>query len=349
MAIFARPTFSEILTRIQADFDSRLGTEARLRRSVLYVIAFVLAGAAHGLYGFISWLSLQIFPDTAEREFQNRWGAIWGVERRTATKASGDAAATGTDGTIIPEGTLLQRADGEQFESTDEVTIASGTIDIPLTAVQPGLSGNTDASITLTFVSPISGIDVDAIVTVDGLTGGTDTEADSDYLARLLDRIQQPPHGGSENDYLQWAKSIPGVTRAWVYGALGTVTLYFMMDNTYANGIPQPSDVALVQSTLNELKPVTADLTVLAPTASPINFNIDLNVTSSDAIKAAITESLKNLILRDAEPGGTIYLSRMNEAISIAAGEFDHVLIAPVANVTASSGAISTLGTITWS
>jgi uncharacterized phage protein gp47/JayE len=45
---------------------------------------------------------------------------------------------------------------------------------------------------------------------------------------------------------------------------------------------------------------------------------------------------------------GTLLISRMREAISIAAGEFDHVLISPTANVSVTAGNIITMGTVTW-
>lgn len=351
MSTFTRPSLSEILERIQADIDSRLeGAEARLQGSVLNVVSYVEAGAVHGLYGFLSWLSLQIFPDTAELEFLNRWGAIWGVTRRAAAIAEGEVTFTGLDGTVIVEGTLLQRADGEQFVTTEEVTIASLAAIAGVEAVIAGLAGNTDEFIELTFVTPIDGVEsVSVVSTV--ITGGSDIESDSSYLARLLDRIQQPPHGGSANDYLQWMFEIPGVTRAWVYPlelGIGAVTVRFMMDDLYVDGIPLTADILEAQTYIDEKRPVTADVSVFAPIAVPLDFEIELNFGDTAAIRASIEANLRDLILRDSEPGGTIFLSRINEAISLAEGEFDHELIAPVADVTHTTGQIATMGTITW-
>ena len=94
-------------------------------------------------------------------------------------------------------------------------------------------------------------------------------------------------------------------------------------------------------------RPVTADVTVFAPTAVPMNFTIEL--TPSDATtKAAVIAELEDLILREAEPGGTILLSHINEAISLAAGETDHILTVPSADVTVTTTQISTMGTVTW-
>jgi uncharacterized phage protein gp47/JayE len=349
---FPRPTFTEINDRIKADIDSRLeGADSKLRRSILNVLAFVVAGGTHGLYGYLDFIARQAFPDTAEVEFLNRWGSIWGVTRRAASKAAGNIEATGINGTVIPEGTELQRSDGTEYVTTAEATIASGTATIEVEAVVAALAGNTEASSTLSFISPPAGIDSNVTADADGLTGGADVESDESYLARLLARIQEPPHGGAEFDYEAWALEVAGVTRVWVYplelGA-GTVTVRFMMDDTYEDGIPETDDVETVQEYIEERRPVTADVTVLAPVADVLNFTIHLNQGDTTAIRAAVEAELRDMIRRDAIPGGTIYLSRINEAISIATGEYDHTLTVPAANVTHTTGHIATMGIITW-
>lgn len=351
MATFTRPTFTEILTRVSADIDSRLaGADTRLRRSVLSVIAYTMAGVAHGLYGFISWVALQVFPDTAELEFLNRWAAIWGVTRIAATKATGNLTATGTNGTVIVVGTEFQRSDDAVFISTVEQTVSGGEATIPVEAVLAGDAGNTEDAMTLTFSNPLA--DVDSEVVTDGaLTGGADEESDESLEARLLDRIQQPPHGGNENDYLQWMSEITGVTRSWVYpkeDGISNVTVRFMMDNAYSDGIPLSGDVTSAQSYLDERRPITADVVVLAPVALPQDFTIHLNGGDTSAIRAAVQANLEDLITRESEPAGTLYLSRINEAISAATGEFDHTMAVPAANVTNTTGIITTMGTITW-
>ena len=65
-------------------------------------------------------------------------------------------------------------------------------------------------------------------------------------------------------------------------------------------------------------------------------------------MKDAIEAELEALIRREAVPGGTILISRIREAISIAAGEVDHRLDAPAADVTHTSGEIVTFGVLTW-
>jgi uncharacterized phage protein gp47/JayE len=81
---------------------------------------------------------------------------------------------------------------------------------------------------------------------------GSDEESTDELRARLLARLQNPPHGGNATDYEAWAKEVSGVTRAWSYplelGA-GTVTVRFVRDDD-ASPIPDAGEVAAVQLTL---------------------------------------------------------------------------------------------------
>jgi uncharacterized phage protein gp47/JayE len=65
-------------------------------------------------------------------------------------------------------------------------------------------------------------------------------------------------------------------------------------------------------------------------------------------VKQAVVAELNDLLRREAIPGGTIVRSHITAAISAAAGEVDHVLIAPAANVVNTTGRISTMGGVTW-
>jgi uncharacterized phage protein gp47/JayE len=66
------------------------------------------------------------------------------------------------------------------------------------------------------------------------------------------------------------------------------------------------------------------------------------------AIRAAVSAELTDLFVREGTPAGTILLSHIREAISQAAGETDHILTVPSANVVMGAGAIPVLGTVTW-
>ena len=349
--MYSRPALADLVERVRTDVLSRLTTDDLLRRADAEVYARVLGGVAHGLYGFIDWLSNQLIYDTAEVDYLERWCSIWGITRKAATAATGNVTFTGQSGAFIPSGTLLQALDGTQYQTSADATLASGTATAAVTAVVAAAAGNKAAGQSLSLVSPIVGVQSTATAAL--LSGGADVETDDSLRTRLLARIQNPPQGGAAADYVTWALQVSGVTRAWAspqeLGA-GTLTLRFVRDNdgTGAAIIPDAGEVATVQSYIDARRPVTAQVTVVAPTANPLNFTISGLSPNTASVQAAIQTELQDLLLREATPGGTILLSHIRAAISAASGENDYTLVSPNANVINTTGQISTMGTITW-
>lgn len=352
---FARPTLTEIIDRVIADISSRIvGVEsAVLRRSLLGILGRAEAGAVHLLYGYIDWVSSQVLPDTADYDYLVRWCRIWGVLPNAATFSTGQVTFTGTNGTTIPDGTIVQRQDGVQYATQGDVTITGGTATATVLAVVAGADGDMAAGAAVFLLQPIAGVQATATVAAGGIVDGEDADSEANkerLLNRLLKRIQNPPQGGSATDYEQWALAVPGVTRAWVYplemGA-GTVTVRFVRDDDAGGIIPDAGEVNEVQEYIDLLRPVTAEVFVVAPVAVPLNMTIKLQPNNAQ-VQAAVAAELQDLITRDAVPGGTILISRLREAVSIAAGEENNQIVTPTADVTHTTGQMAVLGTITW-
>lgn len=355
---FERPTLSALVTRIRSDIRARLSfANVLLRRTFVDILAAVWAGAAHLLHGHLEWVARQLFPDTSEREFLLRQAAMYDITPTPATYASGTVTATGTDGEDIVTGTVMVRAsDGATYEVTADATIAGGEATVSVEATLAGDAGNLDAGEILSFETPIAGVDSEVTVDVDGLAGGHDEEGTEEVRDRLILRLQQPPTGGSDQDYIAWALEVAGVTRAWVFrheNGLGTVVVRFVMDGQNPI-IPSAGDVTAVQTKLNSERPVTAEVTAEAPVALPVNFTIAV-VPNTAAVKAAVEAELADLLLREAAPGdgltdqGTILLSAIRTAIGVAEGLEDYTLTVPAADVEPDLGEIATMGTVTWS
>lgn len=361
---FNRPTLSQIRDRVEADFRSGLAIPTILARSFLKVIGTALAGASHTLHGHIQdFIQVQFFPDVAEAEFLVRWAKVFGIDRLEATFAEIEVEATGTNGTPVPDTAVFQRSDGFQYQVKDEVIIAGGIATLTLVALESGANGNISDGSTVTLTSPISGVNADAEVQTT-LVEADDQEEIEDLRVRLLERIRQPPAGGTVTDYIAFAKTVAGVTRVWVfpgYYGQGTVGVSFVEDNEDPI-IPSGPKVAEVQAAVDERKPVEADVTVFAPTTLALNMTIQLKPNTT-AVRAAVTAELEDLIAREAQVrggidpdqiaaavqyDGKIPLSKINEAISIATGENDHVLVTPVETPQPSEGGIITLGTLTF-
>jgi len=114
-----------------------------------------------------------------------------------------------------------------------------------------------------------------------------------------------------------------------------------------ANLIPDAGKVAQVRAVIEVNRPLMVDVSVFAPIRVVVDFDIRLR-PNTPGVQAAVQNELLDLFRRESQPGQTILLSHINEAISIAAGEVDHTRVSPRENITLAENEIAVLGTITW-
>jgi len=359
---FERPTLQQIIDRAQGDIKGSLGITTILRRSFLAALSRAIAGASHVLHGHLVFISKQIFPDQAEIEFVERWGSIYGLERNPAVFTQLQIDVTFTGAATVSAGTIYQRSDQTEYTvNADIVATAAGVVQGIVTASVAGSNANLDDGQTVSLQSPIAAVETDALVD-STVVEGEDEESDELFQQRIVDRIQNPPAGGTVEDYKAFAFTVTGVTRVWVlpgHLGLGTVGITFVEDNDTPSIIPGAAEITAVQTAIDEKKPVTADATVFAPDDNSTDFTISL-LPNTAAVQAAVTDELEDLFFRESQVKGAfqavnaaytgvIPLSRINEAISVAAGEQDHVVTSPTSNPEPSNiGGILTLGTITF-
>ena len=346
---------AQALTAIQ---NRLLGGKPILRRSPLRVIAEILARMLFPLYRLLDWLWRQLFVATMEAAYLDRAADEYGIVRLGATSAAGAVVATGINGTPIPPGTPLG-ANGIQLRTASAIALGSGATTIPVVAVTLGVAGNLPPGTAVTWAVAISGVDAGAVVASGGLTGGTDAETDAALRAHVLTRKRLPPQGGAATDYVAWAKTVPGVTRAWAYSlnrGLGTVDVVFAMDGR-ANNIPLTADVAAVQVAIDANRPTTADARAVAPIADTLAITVSGLLPSDAATRANVTASIAALIdtVTPAQPSspasmvgdgvpspgspcGVLYLAQIVQAVWNAGGVTKFDLAAPSADVTFAPG-----------
>jgi uncharacterized phage protein gp47/JayE len=126
------------------------------------------------------------------------------------------------------------------------------------------------------------------------------------------------------------------------------VLLTFVMDDQTPTIIPSPAKVAEVQAVIDIFRPVTAAVTVAAPAEVPLDASVQLKPNTA-AVRAAVDAELTDYLLRRGGDNSTLLLSQINEAISLAQGEQDHILLSPVANVVHAIGEVPVLGTTVFS
>lgn len=350
---YERPDLPDLAKSAENDLVSRLKATGRLRRNVIKVVARVWAGLIHGLYGYIGWLSKQLMPFTATGIFLEKHAGWWGIYRKPAARALGRVIFSGTPQSKIEAGITLKAADGQLYQLMEEGRLnADGQATLLVRALVGGSVYDLPAGTVLTLISPLTGVKSEAVVAEGGITGGAAAEDDVALRARFLERVQFPPQGGTADDYEQWALAVPGVTRAWATGnrfGPGTVGVTFVCDGA-EDIIPSALKVAEVREYLLDpvRKPVTADVIVYAPLRRPVDIVIQALSPDAQSVKVAVAAELAALFAREATPGGRVLISHVREAISLSAGEYDHVLVSPVENIKPNSMSLLTLGEVSF-
>ena len=188
----------------------------------------------------------------------------------------------------------------------------------------------------------------------------------------MLTAYRAPPRGGSQSDYVVWALTVPGVTRAWCvphgYGA-GTVLVYVMLDAVEVafGGFPQgvngvatgenrataaTGDQLAVANLILPLQPVTALVYALAPTANVVPFTISGLASSSAATRTAIAAAISGVLTTYGSITGaatTVALSLVASAVAAVPLTTGFVIVTPAANISSPSGALPVLGAVTYS
>ena len=184
------------------------------------------------------------FPDWAWGDWLDMHGRRAGINvtRKQAGYASGKVTFTGSPGTTLIKGFQVCTAASGDTESVvfaidSDVTIPdSGSIEASITATEPGTGSNVAAGTIVLMVQPASGIS--KVNNANAITGGTDTETDDDYRARILEvaRSSGASYIGNDADYIRWAKEVTGIGNCIVvsgddYKGPGTVKLALVDSN----------------------------------------------------------------------------------------------------------------------
>lgn len=340
---FTIPTMDALIARIRNDLNARMGnSNALIKRSLPWVLSYILAGVCYGMYLYQKYVARQVIPDSAETIYLQRWCRIWGVTRVPAAKATGTVIATGIAGATLPTGAIWTRNDGTEYTTTGGpyIWVAPGQKDVTVEAVVAGDAGNLDydATVRLTLASPPAGMTAQAPLGPGalpvGLAGGADTESDASFLERLLDRMQNPPQGGSEADYIVWAQAAhPTVDRVWVQNwpesgvAHGQVKVLFVVEGTGTAVLPVAGVVTTVNTYIGVRKPAEAELTVAAPSGHAVTLAGTVHLLPGYAIadvRQFILEELESMFREKAEvtatAGSLVKNSWIRDAIDDAEG-----------------------------
>ncbi|HAG3149567.1 TPA: baseplate J/gp47 family protein [Salmonella enterica] len=357
---YQQPSLSQLIIQTQQDVEQHLpGSLPGSRETTVHAIAYAQAGLSAMEHEHLAWISRQIIASDADEDELLKHCAFWGVIRKQPNRAAGPVNLAYYDTANLAADTRLQRADGALFRVSKAISGNAGTVQAVLEAVEPGLAGNCPEGTILTFVTPVAGIQSEAIVAPGGLTGGANVESVAELLSRLLFRVQNPPSGGTAYDYVRWAREVPGITRAWCLPRLnggGSVGVAFVLDNN-PDIFPTETDIKRVQDYIaGHRDPATGYMTgspegiivnMVKLTPKRVNFQIRIAPKTPEN-QAAVKKALSTLFYNEAKPGDVIFVSAYVRAISGVMTLNDFELRSPSESSSASNTELLTLGDIEW-
>lgn len=239
---------------------------------------------------------------------------------------------------LIPAGTEFTATDGRSYLSTEEVTwpAGSGIVLIPVAHSAPGMSGNIAAG----AITDSPFFDVGFTVSNQAISNGRDVESDTEQEARFAEFVDSLSRGtdaactyaAKQSRVLDIAGNIAEyVTRLGVEAGGGRVRLY-----VYSN-IGQPSAALLRDGqrridgwTAPETGVVTAGYVaagiradVLAMSERAIPLAISVGMLPGYTLTSSVEQQLADLFataIRGVQPGETLYLGDLTEAMLSAVG-----------------------------
>lgn len=345
---FKRPSLPELMNRADQDILSRLkGSQAALAMRTTKAVSASMGGLVHGLYGYLQWLEKQLFPESCDDENLHLHSA--GVPRRPASYATGRVGFQGSDGSVIITGTAMRQG-AIEYVTTAEAVIAGGVATAPVRAVASGAAADQAPGVQLRLVSPIAGVTAQATVDAEGIRGGADLETFESWRDRIMLRRARVPRGGAAGDWEEWALQVPGVTRAWE-DPLGmgpsSVVLRIMADDASDGPLPSEQLLQAVIDHIEAQRNVQAQVHVVAPDTEAFIPQLIVMPNTEEA-RSAAAQALQDLVESEGEPGGTLLISRIRSAISLAPGVEDYDLQWPTANVGHGVGVLPIWGGVQW-
>ena len=297
---------SEMIAAFQDKYEEITGEKKTLARAD--PISLLIYAAAVQIYQGYLYIDkagkMDLLKYSYGEYLENGPAALKGLEREEAEPAVVTVrftlSAVQADAIGIPIGT--QVTDGDlYFTNTEYAEIPAGDLyaDVEMTCLTDGVIGNGIAIGALNvLVDPIPY--VDTVSNITETAGGTDDESDES----LRDRVFLAPSGystaGSAMAYIYWAKEYSNDIADVVVKSpsAGLVDVYF---TTTGGEIPTQTQIDGLQDWLedDEIKPLTDQVTVKAPTVATFNITMTYYIAKSDSGKAATIQSEVNAAVAD--------------------------------------------------
>ena len=307
------------------------GQSSLLRKSVLKVLAYVVGAMLYMMSLIAKRIYKNRFVSTCDVSALEGFGVEYGVPHKVPLAAAGDVTVELNDGVssvTIPQDTVLVDQTAKLAYSVKATTVIdSDNTKVPVIALEVGYDYNLDAGTVLEFRDdPVAGVKSLTSVNVSGgVAEGVEIDGDvfvwgesaEEYRARLLNRVQNPPHGGSANDYWQMATRFSFVDEAYV---IPNVPQSNSVSVALANY--KSSDIYLTSAQVEEVsnyitddarRPITADVRVFSVT--PVNVTVTAYVAPyNDSVRSSVANCIK-AYFRQVKPGSTVSFGDLEDVV----------------------------------
>ncbi|KEQ25586.1 baseplate J/gp47 family protein [Paenibacillus tyrfis] len=285
--MFEENTWKAILARMLASVKNDM---AKLEGSMTFDQASAASLEFANLYTSLERVLNLAFAQTTSGKYLEMRAEERGVFRKPAVAAKGTLKITGASGAQIAKDSLFSTAYGTQFKTTTAVTIpVSGSVAVPIIAVDVGAAGNVPANSILQMPVTIPGIT--KVSNETATEGGYNTESEESLLQRYLERGRKPTTSGNKAHYVEWALEVPGVGGAKVFPLWnGPKTVkVVIVDSAF---LPAPARlVESVQAYIDPVQgrgegmaPIGAHVTVESATTKQINVTAKLTLAAGKSL-----------------------------------------------------------------
>ena len=342
---FKTPSLKELQERHYEDLRTRLGRTPG-DYDILKINSAVNAGMFHLLHENLRFLSLQLFPDTAEGEFLDAHWAWRSKYRQMESFASGTVEVSGTAGARIPAGHSWESGGVAWAASKAAVIGADGKVVVEVRALTPGKKGNVAKGAKLTGALPLVGVEAEAESL--GIRGGSPRESNANYRQRMIASLRDKTRYGKKGDWAAWAlDSSSEVVKAWEFpfsDARGLLLIQVLgpQDAPVAN-------LAAVKRYIEDKAP-PALWAVETPAIQSVNVTINIQEAAEDtaANRTAVATALRAWLAKRGKPGMALTVGLLSNVASSPAGVTYAQVTFPGAAPVLSIRQYPKIGVITW-
>ncbi len=259
---------------------------------------YILATALDNLMGDQTQRVLMLANDTNELLASGTALAAirdaLGLPEIDASPASGRLIVTVTGGGLVSfaDGTQFSLPNGKLGQvNGSQSSIANGGT-VAVVTIDTGADTNLDAGEIVKWVSPPINVQVTAVVDVDGLTGGTDTEDDAHLRDRIVNKRKFTPASANWSFIVQILEgSTNAIQKAFVYPALGgpgsvkaVVQKAMVIGSNYSH---QLNDITLPENAILADFPEFAKIVVQSVLDQPVDVALQLTLPTANSSSAA--------------------------------------------------------------